>query len=165
MPVQQDINKTYDLLQTRYANLLARGADSPRGGFPHQMDNIRSQLDSVAYTIRNWRGPVERLNDIIVSVGLRVKADLDKIESKFPAGTMVIPGSTVHAPGRLPETMLPKIPMEDLASQAPEGIGMARGAELLNPSPWYFWNGMDLRIVGAAIVGGIVFIAWRAKTR
>jgi hypothetical protein len=166
MPASMNlIHQVYDVLQTRYQNLLARGADDPVKGFPRELDLVRNQLDSAAFTIRNWTGDINRLNDIVVSVGLKVKPVLDKIESKYPTGTMVQPGSNVSMPGRLAETLTPKISMDDLASDAKEGIGAARGHELLDSFiPWWFVGGMDMRIVGAAVVGlGLLTFFWRRR--
>jgi len=159
------INQTYDVLSTRYFNLLARGADDPVKGFPRELDLIRTQLDSVAFTIQSWRGDINRLNDIVVSVGLKVKPMLDKIESKYPVGTMVQPGSSVSMPGRLAETLTPKIPTSDLEANAEEGIGAARGNELLDSYiPWWFVGGVDLRVVGAVVVGvGLLAFFWRRR--
>jgi hypothetical protein len=159
------INQTYDKLSTRYFNLLARGADHPTEGFPRELDQIRTQLNSVAAVMQSWRGDINRLNDIVVNVGLKIKPVLDKIESKYPPGTMVPPGSSVSMPGRLAETLTPKIPPAELEKQAPEGIGAERGEELLDTYvPWWFVGGVDMRVVGAAVVGlGLLAFFWRRR--
>jgi hypothetical protein len=157
------IHQTYDRLSTRYQNLLARGADDPVSGFPQELDLVRNRLNSVAFVLQNWKGDVNRLNDIVVSEGLKIKPVLDKIESKYPPGSMVRPGSSVNQPGRLAETLVPTVPMNKLEASAPVGIGAARGGELLDTGvPWYFVSGIDLRIVGAVVGGvGILVLLWR----
>jgi hypothetical protein len=163
--VLSDINRTYDKLSTRYFNLLSRGADHPTNGFPTELDQVRVILNSMADKIQNYNGDITRLNDLVVSYGLKIKPILDKAESKFPAGTTVVPYSTVNTPGRLPETMLPKIPLDVMLDNSPEGVGQERGKELLEDTPWYFWKGMDLRIIGGALAVGAVALIFFARKK
>lgn len=164
MATMSVINQTYNIYRDRYFRLLARGADDPRAGFQKDLDYARMRIDSVADAFKVFRSSPEKLNDIVVNVGLELKPIFDQIETRFPPGTKVVPGSSVHSPGRLPESTQPKLSPEHLAEEAPEGIGRERGAELLINVPWYFWKGVDLRVV-LGVAGGALLVTYFMKRR
>ena len=76
----------------------------------------------------------------------------------------MVPGSTVHVPFRMGETSQILYTPDELAEKAPEGIAQKIGIDLIQEAPWYFWNGIDLRVIGAVVVGSVTLLwVWRKK--
>lgn len=163
MATFEDVNKAYNAYRDRYYTIQSRGAGRK---YPTEMDLIRTKLTSIE---RAWPtyvngGDPDRLLDIVVNEGLKIQKMLDQIESDFPAGTRVEPGSTGEE-GRLRSMDIQVIPPEQLEAEAPFNVGIEKFDDVFktNSGGWYV-AGIDMRWVAGAILGiGVINYFWRRR--
>ena len=159
----EEVNKAYNAFRDRYYTVQARGAGRK---YPTEMDLIRTKLTSIerAWPTYTNSGNPDRLLDIVVNEGLKIQKMLDQIESDFPAGTLVKPGSTGEG-NRLLSSDIRVIPPEQLEAEAPFDVGQDKFDDVFktNQSGWYV-AGIDMRWVAGAVLGLVAInYFWRRR--
>lgn len=163
MATFEQVNDAYNAIADRYQTIESRGAGRK---YPTEMDLVRTKIVSIG---RAWPKYVsandpDRLLDIVVNEGVKIKKILDQIESAFPPGTMVLPGSTGEK-DRLKLYDLQIVTPGQLESEAPPGIGMEKLSDLIQigPSGWFI-AGIDMRWIAGVVFGlGALNFFWRRR--
>ena len=163
MATFEDVNKAYNAFRDRYYNVQSRGAGRK---YPNEMDLIRMKLTSIerAWPVYMNSGNIERLLDIVVNEGLKIQKMLDQIESDFPPGTLVKPGSTGEK-DRIRMEDIQVVPPEQLEAEAPFDVGKEKFDDVFktNSGGWYV-AGIDMRWVAGAVLGiGVINYFWRRR--
>ena len=163
MATFEDAHKAYNAYRDRYYQIQSRGAGRK---YPNEMDLIRAKIASIE---RAWPAYVSannpnRLLDIVVNEGLKIQKMLNQIESDFPPGMLVAPGSTGEA-NRLFAKDLPIVSVDQLETEAPLDVGGEKFEDVFktNQGGWYI-AGIDMRWVAGSLVGiGVINYLWRRR--
>jgi len=161
MATMADVNAAYSEYRDRFYRLQSRGAGRK---WPVEMDRIRAKLNSIERAWPAYMGKPDRLLDVVVSEGIELQKTMDRIESDFPPGTRVAPGSTGEET-RLNIEDLPATSKEELERNAPKGFGEANKDKLLRGpgGKWYYFGGFDARWI-LGVLGGLGFVEYLRRS-